>query len=98
MAHHHIPIGRVTVSEAAEDDLFNRFMVLHKTLFHSKWKAFSLVVSYLLIESLSNLLGAVKRLETATTFHLLNGRIRGLVQIVRVCFRNNIQNASDPLL
>ena len=98
MAHHHASLGRVSVVEAAEDDLFNRFMVLHKTLFYSKGKSFALVVSYLLIESLSNLLGALKRLSVASTFELLRGRTRGLLQIARVCLRNNIQNANDAVL
>jgi GT2 family glycosyltransferase len=86
MAHYHAPGGRVTVAEAAEDDLFNRFMVLHRTLLHSKSRSFLLVVSYVLVESLSNALGAIKRVKANTTFDLLKGRVRGLIQVGRICF------------
>jgi GT2 family glycosyltransferase len=85
MAHYHAPGGRVTVAEAAEDDLFNRFMVLHRTLLHSKSKSFLLIVSYVLVESLSNTLGAIKRVKANTTFELLKGRVRGLIQVGRIC-------------
>lgn len=85
MAHYHSPGGRVAVAEAAEDDLFNRFMVLHKTLLHSKLKSLWLVASYLLVESLSNTLGAIKRAKANTTLDLFKGRVRGLIQVGRVC-------------
>jgi len=95
MSHHHAPGGRVSVAEAAEDDLFNRFMVLHKTLSYSKRKAFLLVASYFVIESLSNTLGAIKRVRAKTTFNLLEGRLRGLIQIGRICFGSPIRNAGN---
>lgn len=85
MAHYHAPGGRVTVAEAAEDDLFNRFMVLHRTLLHSKSKSFLLIVSYVVVESLSNALGAIKRVKANTTLDLLRGRVRGLIQVGRIC-------------
>jgi GT2 family glycosyltransferase len=97
MGHYHALGGRVSVAEAAEDDLFNRFMVLHRTLLHSKWKAFLLVVSYVLIESLSNTLGAIKRVKANTTVDLFRGRMRGLIQIGRFCFGYKIQNAESVL-
>jgi GT2 family glycosyltransferase len=97
MAHYHAPGGRVSVAEAAEDDLFNRFMVLHRTLHYSKWKALLLVVFYILIESLSNTLGAIKRVKANTTVDLLKGRMRGLIQIGRICLGYRIQNAGDSV-
>lgn len=85
MAHHHAPGGRVSVTVAAEDDLFNRFMVIHKTMGRSRLRSLALVLCFLSIESLSNVLGACKRMKLGTTLGLLVGRLRGLIQIGRVC-------------
>jgi len=61
MAHHYDPVGRVSVSEAAADDLYNRFFVLHRTMGKSRLSAFGLVSAFYLGDTLSNLLGCLRR-------------------------------------
>ena len=85
MAHHHAPSGRVSPVVAAEDDLFNRFMIVHRTLNRTKLRALGMVLCFLTVESLSNILGACKRAKVGATFQLLMGRLRGLIQVGRVC-------------
>lgn len=97
LAHYHAPAGRVSVAEAAEDDLFNRFMVLHRTMRHPKWKSLRLIISYFVIESLSNTLGAIKRVKANTTVDLFKGRMRGLIQIGRICFASEVPHAGDSV-
>jgi hypothetical protein len=87
MGHFHAPSGRVSVMVAAEDDLFNRFMVMHKTLGRPMLRSLVLVLCFLSIESLSNFLGACKRMKLGTTLDLLVGRLRGLIQVGRFCLR-----------
>src|SRR5437870_2089771 len=43
MAHYHAPGGRVSASIAAEDDLFNRYFVLHYTQHTGALRAFGLI-------------------------------------------------------
>ena len=86
MAHHHAPGGRVSIAVAVEDDVYNRFLVLHRTLHFSTLRSLLLVVVYVSVESLSNILGATKRVRLGLTLQLLRGRLRGLVQIGRLCF------------
>jgi GT2 family glycosyltransferase len=85
MAHHHAPGGRVPVALAAEDDVYNRFQIMHRTLKFSKTRSLLLIVLYVSIESLSNILGATKRVRLGLTLNLLRGRIWGVVQIGRIC-------------
>lgn len=97
MAYHHAPGGRVSVTVAAEDDLFNRFMVIHKTMERSKLRSLLLIRCFLSIESLSNFVGACKRAQVGPTFQLLIGRLRGLIQVGRVCFKFKIRNVNEAL-
>jgi GT2 family glycosyltransferase len=87
MAHHQAPEGRVPLALAVEDDLHNRFLVMHRTLKFSKLRSLLLVLLYVSIESVSNILGATQRLTLGSTLQLLRGRVRGLIQIGRICFR-----------
>ena len=98
LGHFHAPAGRVSVAVAAEDDLFNRFMVIHKTLRRPMSTSLLLVLCFMSIETLSNVLGACKRLKLATTHNLLVGRLRGLIQVARFCFKLRNGNLSEPLL
>jgi glycosyltransferase involved in cell wall biosynthesis len=82
MAHHHASSGRVSASVAAEDDVYNRFMVLNRTVGHSALTAFSLIMSFVFIESLSNVLGSVKRCEVGQTLKLFKGRMGGIARIL----------------
>ncbi len=82
MAHHHAPEGRVSATVAAEDDLFNRFFVLRRTLGLGVWRAFGLVALFFVIESASGFLGCVQRFNFGGFFERLSGRVRALIRIL----------------
>ncbi len=81
MAHHHAPYGRVTAMLVAEDDLFNRFFILHRTLGMSTLRAVRLVTLYFSIETTSHFLGCVRRLNFQNFFPRLRGHLRALGRI-----------------
>lgn len=82
LGHFHDPGGRVSVQQAAEDDLFNRYHILRKTCGHSVLGAFGLVVLFLTVEALSNCAGSLLRLRWGQTGLLLTGRVAALGRIV----------------
>ena len=82
LSHHHAPQGRVTTTLAAEDDLFNRFFILHHTIGMSALRAFWLVTLYFAIETTSHFLGCVRRLNFRQFFPRLRGRVQALVRIL----------------
>ncbi len=81
MSHHHAPGGRVSVAVAAEDDLYNRFLVLRLTCGRSAASANGLVVLYFLIETLSNSVGCARRLRSNGFGGRLWGRLRAMFRI-----------------
>ena len=87
MAHHHALGGRVSNVVAAEDDLFNRFFILRRTLGYSLVRSFALVLLYFGVETASHFLGCARRLNFQGFFAPLSGRIRAfgriLIPIVR---------------
>jgi len=87
MAHHHAPAGRVSNLIAAEDDLFNRFFIMRRTLGYGLLRSFALVVLYFGVETSSQFLGCVRRLNFRGFLAPLSGRIRAfgriLIPIVR---------------
>ncbi len=83
MGHFHDPAGRVSPYHAAEDDLFNRFFVLHHTMGLSKLRTLGLLGVFMLVESASNLAGSVLRGRWGQTGRLMRGRMSGLYRIVR---------------
>jgi GT2 family glycosyltransferase len=82
MAHHHAAGGRVSQTVAAEDDLFNRFLVLRCTMGRSSARSFGLVWLYFFVETMSNLLGCARRLDFHGFFPRLGGRLRALGRIL----------------
>jgi GT2 family glycosyltransferase len=82
MSHYHAPEGRVSRKVAAEDDLFNRFFILRRTLNYSATRAFSSIAIYFGVETMSSLLGAVRRMSFEDFFDRLTGHLRGLSQII----------------
>ena len=82
LAHHHAPSGRVSAVVAAEDDLFNRYFVLHRTVGLSRGRALWLVLQYLLIETISNVAGSVRRLGGGNAVALLAGRTSGFFKLL----------------
>jgi GT2 family glycosyltransferase len=82
MAHHHAPGGRDTNFHAAEDDLFNRYFILRRTLGQHFLRAFGLVVLYFGVETLSQFLGCVRRLSFRGFVAPLSGRLRAFGRIL----------------
>jgi GT2 family glycosyltransferase len=82
MAHHHAPGGRALPQVVAEDDVYNRFLILHRTLGKSKLRSLGLVVLYCAVETLSNLLGCFRRRQWAGFRAGLLGCARALAQVV----------------
>jgi GT2 family glycosyltransferase len=83
MAHYHDPLGRVSVSEAAEDDLHNRFFVLYRTVGKSRTAALAVIVVFYIGETLSNLLGCLLRRKGGKALlQRFGGRSRALAMLV----------------
>jgi GT2 family glycosyltransferase len=82
MGHFHAPGGRVSAAVAAEDDLYNRYLVMRRTLGRSAPSAFGAVGLFFAVESLSNLGGALWRLRGNGFGARLGGRLRALAKIV----------------
>ena len=82
MAHHQAPSGRVTMFMAAEDDLFNRFFILRRTLGLSLARSFGLVLLYFTVETTSQFLGCVRRLNFRGFVAPLTGRLRAFGRLL----------------
>lgn len=82
MAHMHAPGGRATVRVAAEDDLYNRYLILRHTTGRSAYGAFALVCFYCAVETLGNLGGSVRRTGDAGFLDRLAGRLKALMRIL----------------
>lgn len=81
LAHHHHPSGRMSTFAAAEDDLYNRYLILRRTLGRSSAGAFGNVAIFFLIESVSNVIGALRRLQFDGLLSRLGGRAAALLRI-----------------
>jgi hypothetical protein len=81
MSHHHASSGRVSVTTAAEDDLHNRFVILHRTMGKSRWRAFGLVLTYFVLETTSNILGCLRRWEWNSFAERFVGRCKALCAV-----------------
>jgi GT2 family glycosyltransferase len=84
MAHFHAPGGRVSASRVAEDDLYNRFMILRRTLGRSRTGAFTQIALFTTVETASQFLGSLKRLQSRGALSRFAGRIRALLRIMRL--------------
>ncbi|MDP2318339.1 MAG: glycosyltransferase [Acidobacteriota bacterium] len=82
MAHHHAPSGRVSSAVAAEDDLYNRYLILRRTVGRSRWHAFGLVCLFLGVETLGNLGGSLWRFQGNGFIPRLAGRLRAVGRIL----------------
>jgi len=81
LGHFHDPAGRVTVRQAAEDDLFNRYHVLLYSADRSRFSAYIACMLFFCIESFSNLLGAFSK-GWLNTGERLKGRASALWRIL----------------
>jgi GT2 family glycosyltransferase len=82
LAHYHAPGGRVSAKVAAEDDLFNRFQVLHQTMGMHVLRAFKLILLYFTVETVGNFLGCLWRFNFSNFFSRLNGRMSAVRRII----------------
>lgn len=82
MAHHHAPAGRVSAAVAAEDDLYNRYLILRRTVGRSRWHAFGLVCLFLGVETLGNLGGSLWRFQGHGFIPRLAGRLKAVGRIL----------------
>jgi GT2 family glycosyltransferase len=82
MGHFHDPAGRVSVKIAAEDDLYNRYLVMRITQGRSAIAAFALVVLFFSVETASNFVGCLLRLRCDGFWARLCGRTRALFRIM----------------
>ena len=82
LAHYQDHGGRVSVSDAAEDDLHNRFWVLHKTRGLSLLKALSWVIAFFVIETAANLASAASGRPPRGDWARFRGRSRALGRVL----------------
>jgi GT2 family glycosyltransferase len=89
LAHHHAPEGRVSVKAAAEDDIFNRYMVMHITMKKTCFSAAFSVWVYAALEIISNFAGAVKRFDFRGFWPRTMGRMQGALRVLQSNWINN---------
>jgi GT2 family glycosyltransferase len=87
MAHHHAPGRRVHPVLIAEDDLYNRFLVLHCTMGKSKIRALGLALLFFFIETTSTAYWAMRRFNGKLLLVPLFGRTRALLRILPMLFQ-----------
>jgi GT2 family glycosyltransferase len=81
MRHEQAPGGRARATAINEDDLYNRYLVLHHTLGKSKLRALALVLAFFAVETLSNTYNSVARLDPKLVLLPLLGRARAIFRI-----------------
>ena len=91
MRHEQAPGGRARPTVITEDDLYNRFLVLHHTMGKSKFRSLGLVLTFFAIETLSNIYHSVRHFDFKLVLLPLSGRTRAL-------FRIAVQLGSNRLL
>lgn len=79
--HFHHPQGRVSIAMAAEDDLYNRYLIMTRTMGCSAGRAFAQALAFFVIENGSNLAGALRRLRSNGFAARAGGRTRALLRI-----------------
>jgi len=82
MGHFHAPGGRVSPAVAAEDDLYNRFLVMRRTQGRPVLASFGLTLMFFLVETASNLGGSLLRFKANGFGARLWGRLRALARIL----------------
>ena len=81
MAHLEAPGGRLPVRIVAEDDLFNRYVILRRTVGHRRAAAIALALTYFIVETLSGLSASARRLRSNGFGSRFAGRVRALARI-----------------
>jgi GT2 family glycosyltransferase len=80
--HYHDPIGRVSAKLAAEDDLYNRYLVMNRALRYSRIRALTWVAFYLVIESLGSIGALLRSRNRPNSMHRISGLIAGFVRVI----------------
>ncbi len=80
--HFHAPGGRVPTSLAAEDDLRNRFLSLHRTMGMARRSAGRLVLLYFVVETMSDLRVAIRHCRLGPMADRMAGRARAMRAIL----------------
>jgi GT2 family glycosyltransferase len=83
LAHHHAPGGRVSIRDAAEDDIFNRYMVLKKTQHRNSLSSSIYTVTYVIVESISGLSSAIRSRNFSNFLNRAAGYSKGLHRIIK---------------
>lgn len=82
LAHYHAPSGRVGVDVAAEDDLYNRFVIMRRTQQLSFLAALRLTLLYAGVETVSNLIGGLRRGSWPGLLARTRGRLRATARVL----------------
>jgi len=82
MAHLHAPGGRLPVKVVAEDDIFNRYMILRKTREYGFLHALGLVFLFVVVETASGFVGSLRRLTFIGFGSRFHGRALGLIRAI----------------
>lgn len=82
MGHFQTPGGRLSPMNVAEDDLYNRYLIMRRTQGRPALSAFGLVLLYFNIETASNLCGCILRLRTNGFGARTLGHLRAIFRIV----------------
>jgi GT2 family glycosyltransferase len=82
MAHFHAPSGRVSAVIGAEDDLYNRYLIIRYTQDRSAVFAAAQVLLYFAVETTSNLIGSILRGDFNGNGARFTGRCRALLKIL----------------
>lgn len=80
--HYHAPEGRVSAITAAEDDLYNRFQVLYRTLKYSFLKSLKLILIFLLVETVSDMWGILRLNNPSMRLKNSIGRFLGMGSVI----------------
>ena len=81
MAHMHAPGGRASIRVLAEDDLYNRYCIITRTLGRTRTSALASVLTYFLLETTSGLSATVRTFRANGFGARLSGRLTALIRI-----------------
>lgn len=85
--HFHHPQGRVSIATAAEDDLYNRYLILTRTMGRTAVSGFAQALTFFVVENSSNIIGSLRRRRFDGVGARLAGRSRALVRIAATAVR-----------
>lgn len=83
MAHLHAPGGRASARVLAEDDLYNRYSILTRTLNRSRTSAMASVLTFFILETTGALAAAIRTFRANSFAARLSGRLTALLRIAR---------------